>query len=69
MIRESKVERRIGVAGGVGLGEYVRHLAMIDYVCFAGTVYFGIVAYLLVTHAKCIHICTLSGRISRGPGL
>ena len=24
-------------AGGVGLGEYVRHLAMIDYVCFAGT--------------------------------
>ena len=24
-------------AGGVGLGEYVRHLAMIDYVVFAGT--------------------------------
>ena len=26
-----------GSAGGVGLGEYVRHLAMIDYVVFAGT--------------------------------
>merc|ERR1712048_861412 len=24
-------------AGGVGLCEYVRHLAMIDYICFSGS--------------------------------
>eukprot|EP01043_Picozoa_sp_COSAG02_P048895 COSAG02_NODE_4856_length_4899_cov_2.376667_4_plen_42_part_00 len=37
LIREVKLTKSVGVAGGVGLGEYVRHLAMIDYVCFAGT--------------------------------
>lgn len=49
-------------AGGVGLCEYVQHLAMIDYLCFAGTRDGRVVEYVDHLHEHFVEPC----RIERG---
>jgi L-fuconate dehydratase len=44
-------------AGGVGLCEYVQHLAMIDYLCFAGTREGRVVEYVDHLHEHFVHPC------------
>ncbi|HEV2682559.1 MAG TPA: enolase C-terminal domain-like protein, partial [Rhodanobacter sp.] len=46
-------------AGGVGLCEYVQHLAMIDYVCIAGTREGRVVEYVDHLHEHFIDPCVL----------
>lgn len=46
-------------AGGVGLCEYVQHLAMIDYLCFAGTREGRVVEYVDHLHEHFLHPCVI----------
>lgn len=46
-------------AGGVGLCEYVQHLAMIDYVCIAGTRDGRVVEYVDHLHEHFLHPCVI----------
>jgi L-fuconate dehydratase len=46
-------------AGGVGLCEYVQHLAMIDYVCVAGTREGRVVEYVDHLHEHFIEPCII----------
>ena len=46
-------------AGGVGLCEYVQHLAMIDYVCIAGTREGRVVEYVDHLHEHFVDPCTI----------
>ncbi len=58
-------------AGGVGLCEYVQHLAMIDYLCVAGTKEGRVVEYVDHLHEHFVHPCDVRGgayRVPRAPG-
>jgi L-fuconate dehydratase len=46
-------------AGGVGLCEYVQHLAMIDYVCIAGTREGRVVEYVDHLHEHFVDPCVI----------
>ena len=46
-------------AGGVGLCEYVQHLAMIDYLCFAGTHEGRVVEYVDHLHEHFVNPCVV----------
>ncbi len=46
-------------AGGVGLCEYVQHLAMIDYLCFAGTRKGRVVEYVDHLHEHFVDPCRI----------
>ena len=46
-------------AGGVGLCEYVQHLAMIDYLCFAGTREGRVVEYVDHLHEHFVEPCVI----------
>lgn len=46
-------------AGGVGLCEYVQHLAMVDYLCFAGTREGRVVEYVDHLHAHFVNPCVV----------
>jgi L-fuconate dehydratase len=46
-------------AGGVGLCEYVQHLAMIDYLAFAGTMEGRVVEYVDHLHEHFVHPCVV----------
>ena len=48
-------------AGGVGLCEYVQHLAMIDYVCIAGTHEGRVVEYVDHLHEHFVEPCVIRG--------
>jgi len=48
-------------AGGVGLCEYVQHLAMIDYVCIAGTREGRVVEYVDHLHEHFVDPCDMRG--------
>ncbi|MFC3723209.1 L-fuconate dehydratase [Neoaquamicrobium sediminum] len=48
-------------AGGVGLCEYVQHLAMIDYVCIAGTLEGRVVEYVDHLHEHFVEPCVIEG--------
>ncbi|TLY50021.1 MAG: L-fuconate dehydratase [Gammaproteobacteria bacterium] len=48
-------------AGGVGLCEYVQHLAMIDYVCIAGTREGRVVEYVDHLHEHFVDPCDVRG--------
>jgi len=48
-------------AGGVGLCEYVQHLAMIDYLAFAGTMEDRVVEYVDHLHEHFVHPCEVRG--------
>lgn len=47
-------------AGGVGLCEYVQHLAMIDYVCISGSMEGRVVEYVDHLHEHFVDPCRLS---------
>ena len=44
-------------AGGVGLCEYVQHLAMADYLCFAGTTEGRVIEFVDHLHEHFVHPC------------
>jgi L-fuconate dehydratase len=46
-------------AGGVGLCEYVQHLAMIDYLCFAGTHEGRVIEYVDHLHEHFVEPCVI----------
>jgi L-fuconate dehydratase len=46
-------------AGGVGLCEYVQHLSMIDYLCFAGTMDGRVIEYVDHLHEHFIDPCVI----------
>lgn len=46
-------------AGGVGLCEYVQHLAMIDYLCFAGTREGRVIEYVDHLHEHFVDPCNI----------
>lgn len=46
-------------AGGVGLCEYVQHLAMIDYLCIAGTDKGRVIEYVDHLHEHFVHPCVI----------
>ncbi|WP_137863228.1 MULTISPECIES: L-fuconate dehydratase [unclassified Sphingomonas] len=46
-------------AGGVGLCEYVQHLAMIDYLCFAGTREGRVIEYVDHLHEHFVDPCVI----------
>jgi L-fuconate dehydratase len=46
-------------AGGVGLCEYVQHLAMVDYLAFAGTMEGRVVEYVDHLHEHFVHPCVV----------
>jgi L-fuconate dehydratase len=46
-------------AGGVGLCEYVQHLSMIDYLCFAGTAEGRVAEYVDHLHEHFVHPCVV----------
>ncbi|UZK70294.1 L-fuconate dehydratase [Sphingomonas sp. S1-29] len=48
-------------AGGVGLCEYVQHIAMIDYLCFAGTQEGRVVEYVDHLHEHFVDPCIVRG--------
>jgi L-fuconate dehydratase len=54
-------------AGGVGLCEYVQHLAMIDYVCIAGTRDGRVVEYVDHLHEHFIDPCIIRDAAYRPP--
>ncbi len=56
-------------AGGVGLCEYVQHLAMIDYVCIAGTREGRVVEYVDHLHEHFLDPCVLQGAAYMPPML
>ncbi len=47
-------------AGGVGLGEYVQHLAMVDYLCISGTKEGRVVEYVDHLHEHFLDPCVVS---------
>ena len=47
------------LAGGVGLCDYVQHLAMIDYLAFAGTIEGRVVEYVDHLHEHFVHPCVI----------
>jgi L-fuconate dehydratase len=46
-------------AGGVGLCEYVQHVSMIDFLCFAGTAEGRVVEYVDHLHEHFVHACVI----------
>jgi L-fuconate dehydratase len=54
-------------AGGVGLCEYVQHLAMIDYLCFAGTKQGRVAEYIDHLHEHFVHPCVVENAAYRPP--
>jgi L-fuconate dehydratase len=46
-------------AGGVGLCEYVQHLSMIDYLCFAATSEGRVAEYVDHLHEHFVHPCVV----------
>lgn len=46
-------------AGGVGLCEYVQHLSMIDYLCFAGTMEGRVIEYVDHLHEHFLDPCVI----------
>ncbi|WIW90420.1 L-fuconate dehydratase (plasmid) [Sphingobium sp. V4] len=46
-------------AGGVGLCEYVQHLSMIDYLCFAGTMEDRVIEYVDHLHEHFVDPCLI----------
>jgi L-fuconate dehydratase len=46
-------------AGGVGLCEYVQHLSMIDYLCFAGTTEGRVIEYVDHLHEHFVEPCVI----------
>ncbi|MET3724335.1 L-fuconate dehydratase [Sphingomonas trueperi] len=46
-------------AGGVGLCEYVQHLSMIDYLCFAGTMDGRVIEYVDHLHEHFLEPCVI----------
>ena len=46
-------------AGGVGLCEYVQHLSMIDFVCFAGTLDGRVIEYVDHLHEHFLDPCVI----------
>ncbi|RIA36714.1 L-fuconate dehydratase [Hephaestia caeni] len=58
-------------AGGVGLCEYVQHLAMIDYLCFAGTKEGRVAEYIDHLHEHFVEPCVVENaayQVPRAPG-
>ena len=56
-------------AGGVGLCEYVQHLAMIDYVCVAGTREGRVVEYVDHLHEHFVDACVIRNAAYMPPSL
>ena len=56
-------------AGGVGLCEYVQHLAMIDYLCFAGTMDGRVIEYVDHLHEHFVDPCVVQDGAYRAPTL
>lgn len=56
-------------AGGVGLCEYVQHLAMIDYLCFAGTAHGRVAEYVDHLHEHFLDPCVVERGAYRAPSL
>ncbi|MBO9623842.1 MAG: L-fuconate dehydratase [Sphingomonas sp.] len=54
-------------AGGVGLCEYVQHLAMIDYLAFAGTMENRVIEYVDHLHEHFVDPCVIEGGAYRAP--
>ena len=54
-------------AGGVGLCEYVQHLAMIDYLCFAGTMDERVIEYVDHLHEHFVDPCIVQRGAYRAP--
>lgn len=54
-------------AGGVGLCEYVQHLAMIDYLAFAGTTDGRVIEYVDHLHEHFVEPCIVEGGTYRAP--
>lgn len=54
-------------AGGVGLCEYVQHLAMLDYVCISGSREGRVVEYVDHLHEHFVHPCEVRGAAYRPP--
>ena len=58
-------------AGGVGLCEYVQHLSMIDYLCFAATKQGRVAEYVDHLHEHFVHPCDVAHgayRVPEAPG-
>lgn len=56
-------------AGGVGLCEYVQHLAMIDYLAFAGTMEDRVIEYVDHLHEHFLDPCVVERGAYRAPTL
>jgi len=54
-------------AGGVGLCEYVQHLSMIDYLCFAATTDGRIAEYVDHMHEHFVHPCVVKHAAYQAP--
>lgn len=54
-------------AGGVGLCEYVQHLAMIDYLCFAATAEGRVAEYVDHLHEHFVHPCVVRDAAYQAP--
>ena len=54
-------------AGGVGLCEYVQHLAMIDYLCFAGTAEGRVAEYVDHLHEHFLEPCVVRDGAYQAP--
>jgi L-fuconate dehydratase len=54
-------------AGGVGLCEYVQHLAMIDYLCFAGSAEGRVAEYVDHLHEHFVDPCVVRDGAYRAP--
>lgn len=55
-------------AGGVGLCEYVQHLAMVDYLCIAGTHEGRVIEYVDHLHEHFVDPCVVQNAAYRPPG-
>jgi len=56
-------------AGGVGLCEYVQHLAMIDYLCISGTTEGRVTEYVDHLHEHFLDPCVIKNAAYRAPTL
>ena len=54
-------------AGGVGLCEYVQHLSMIDYLCFAATAEGRVAEYVDHLHEHFVHPCIVENAAYQAP--
>ena len=54
-------------AGGVGLCEYVQHLSMIDYLCFAATTEGRVAEYVDHLHEHFLHPCIVTNAAYQAP--